>query len=68
MEQKIKNDLAIMRILKTNQLRYTIGLTGTRGVIELIINKDDPKYQFFVDSVPLEQAENEAMLKIHGLN
>jgi hypothetical protein len=56
-----------MRILSTKQLRYNIGMTGTRGIIELVINKDDPKYQFFVDSVPLEEVENNAMLKIYNL-
>lgn len=67
MEEKLKKDNAIMRILKTKELRYNIGLTKERATIELVINKEDSKYQFYVDSMALPEIENDAMLKIFNL-
>lgn len=67
MEEKIKKDLAIMRILKTKELRYNIGMTGERGSISLVITREDPTYRFYVDAIPLEDEENEGMLKIFNL-
>lgn len=67
MEQKIKEDLAICRILKTKELRYHIGMTAERASIDLIFSKENSNYHFHIDGVPLEEVENDAMLKIYNL-
>lgn len=67
MQDKIKKDLAIMRVLKTKELRYSIGMTAERGAISLVVTKEDPAYRFYVDAIPLEDEENDAMLKIYNL-
>lgn len=68
LEEKIKKDLAIMRILKTKELRYHIGMTDRNASIDLVIQKDTPEYHFYIDAAPLDKEENDAMLKIFNLN
>ena len=65
--QKLKNDAAVMRILATTELRYTIGRTKEQALIELVIRKGEEQYHFYKDSVPLEEVENNALLKIYNL-
>lgn len=67
LEQKIKKDLAIMKVLKSKELHYHIGKTDRGASIDLVITKDNPEYQFFVDAGPLEKEENEVMLKLFNL-
>lgn len=67
LKEKLKNDLAIMRILKTNKLSYHIGMTDRNASIDLVITKDNPEYHFFIDASPLPDKENAAMLKIFNI-
>ena len=67
LQKKIKNDLAILRILKCKEIRYHLGTTDRNASLDLQFLKDTESYQFFTDAAPLEPAENEAMLKIYGL-
>ena len=67
LEQKIKNDNALCRILKTKEIRYHIGTTDRNASLDLIFNKEDLNYHFNLDAAPLEHDENEALLKIYGL-
>ena len=68
LEQKIKNDLAILRILKCKEIRYHIGTTDRNASLDLQFLKDTESYQFFTDASPLGEEENKALLKIYGLN
>ena len=67
LEQKIKNDLAICRILKIKELRYHLGTTDRNASLDLQFLKDTESYQFFTDASPVEETENKALLKIYGL-
>jgi hypothetical protein len=67
LEQKIKNDLAICRILKIKELRYHLGTTDRNASLDLQFLKDTETYQFFTDASPVEETENKALLKIYGL-
>ena len=68
LEQKVKNDMAICRILKTNKLFYHNGTTDRNASLDLQFLKDTESYQFFTDASPLGEEENKALLKIYGLN
>lgn len=67
LEQKIKNDLAICRVLKVNSIRYHLGTTDRNASLDLQFLKDTESYQFFTDASPLGEEENKALLKIYGL-
>jgi len=67
LEQKIKNDLAICRILKIKELRYHLGTTDRNASLDLQFLKDTETYQFYTDASPVEETENKALLKIYGL-
>jgi hypothetical protein len=67
LEQKKKNDLAILRILKCKEIRYHLGTTDRNASLDLQFLKDTESYQFFTDASPVEPVENEALLKIYGL-
>jgi hypothetical protein len=67
LEQKIKNDLAILRILKCKEIRYHIGTTDRNASLDLQFLKDTQAYQFYTDAAPVEKEENDALLKIFNL-
>ena len=67
LEQKIKNDLAICRILKAKELRYHLGTTDRNASLDLQFLKDTESYQFFTDASPVPEDENKALLKIYGI-
>ena len=64
---KIEEDLKVMRVLKTNSLHYPIARTERGAALEIVITKENPTYQFYLDASPLEKEENDAMLTIYGL-
>ena len=67
LEQKKKNDLAILRILKCKEIRYHLGTTDRNASLDLQFLKDTESYQFFTDASPVPEEENKALLKIYGL-
>ena len=67
LENKIKNDLAILRILKCKEIRYHLGTTDRNASLDLQFLKDTETYQFYTDASPVSEVENEALLKIYGL-
>jgi hypothetical protein len=67
LEQKIKNDNAICRILKTKSITYHLGNTDRNASLDLQFLKDTESYQFFTDAAPVAEEENKALLKIYGI-
>ncbi len=72
LQKKIKKDQRIMRVLKVSELRYHIGQTNL-GPIDIMIRYGEEKYNFLLDSSPLDdnteegKEKNEKMLEIFNL-
>lgn len=72
LQKKIKTDHKIMKLLKVSELRYHIGQTNL-GPVDLMIRYGEDKYDFLLDSSPLDdntgegKEKNEKMLEIFNL-
>lgn len=72
LEKKIAKDQKIMKILKVSELRYHIGQTNL-GPIDLMIRYGEEKYNFLLDSGPLDdnteegKEKNDKMLEMFNL-
>ena len=63
MEKTIKNDNAIMQILKVNTINRVICHTD-KGVLTLQIRKGENKYQLVLDAVPVPEDINKESMAI----
>lgn len=72
LQKKLKSDHRIMNILKVSELRYPIAQTNL-GPIDLLIRYGEEKYNFLLDSSPLDdntdegKKKNERMLEMFNL-
>lgn len=66
-ELKIKNDQRIIKALKCEEIKYHIGRTDRGASIDLMVKKGSEEYRFFVDAAPVDDEQNEQLIKLFNV-
>lgn len=66
MENKLKKDHAILKVLKASEIRYHIGHTNL-GPIDIQLRYGEKDYKFLLDSNPLSKEDNDKMKQLFNI-